>query len=80
MLARLAGCRRDLEGKGQEVSVPWLRMVLCAVAIALNQAKEPFYTLSLQPLCPQNAGMEETEGLWKAAGSSLVEQTLELRQ
>lgn len=55
-------------------------MVLCAVAIALDQAKEPSYTLSLQPLCPENPGMEEAEGLWKAAGSSLVEQALELGQ
>lgn len=77
---KLAGCQRDMEGEGGKVSVPWLRVVLPAVVVALGQAREPFSTLDLQSLCPESPGLEEAEGLQKAAGSSLEEQAPELGQ
>lgn len=70
----------DLEGEGGKLSVLWLRMVLPGVAVALGQAKEPSSTLDLQSLYPENPGLEEAEGLQKAAGSSLEEQAPELGQ
>lgn len=79
-LVKLAGCQRDMEGEGGKVSVPWLRMVLPGAAVALGQAREPSSTLDLQSLCPENSGLEEAEGLQKAAGSSLEEQAPELGQ
>lgn len=69
-----------MEGEDGKVSVPWLRMVLPEVAVALDQAREPSSTLGLQSLCPENPGLEEAEGLQKAAGSSLEEQAPELGQ
>lgn len=48
------------------------------IAVALGQAREPSSTLGLQSLCPENPGLEEAEGLWDAAGSSLEERAPEL--
>ena len=77
---RLAGCQRDMEGEGGKVSVPWLRMVLPGVAVALGQAREPSSTLDFQSLCPENPGLEGAEGLPKAADSSLEGEAPELGQ